>query len=66
MLDWVLNTPGLYNMVETLAQQNSIINPYSKNVSEKVGNQSLKLFNKHFPRHHKFYKLFNKKNVKVR
>ena len=34
MLDWVLNTPGLYNMVETLAQQNSMINPYSKNVSE--------------------------------
>ena len=39
--------------------------PYSKNVSTKVGNQFLKLINKHFPRHHKFYKLFNKNNVKV-
>ena len=29
--------------------------PYSKNVSKKVGNQFLKLINKHFPRHHKFY-----------
>ena len=24
----------------------------------------LKLINKHFPRHHKFYKLLNKNNVK--
>ena len=39
--------------------------PYSKNVSAKAGNQFLKLINKHFPRHHKFYKLFNKNNVKV-
>ena len=39
--------------------------PYSINVSTKVGNQFLKLINKHFPRHHKIYKLFNKNNVKV-
>ena len=39
--------------------------PCSKNVSTKVGNQFLKLINKHFPRHHKLYKLFNKNNVKV-
>ena len=39
--------------------------PYSKNVLTKVGNQFLKLINKHFPRHHKLYKLFNKNNVKV-
>ena len=39
--------------------------PYSKNVLSKVGNQFLKLINKHFPRHHKLYKLFNKNNVKV-
>ena len=38
--------------------------PYSKNVSTKVGNQFLKLINKH-TRYHKFYKLFNKSNVKV-
>ena len=39
--------------------------PYSKNVSTKVGNQFLKLINKHFPRHHKLYKLLNKNNVKA-
>ena len=38
---------------------------YSKNVLTKVGNQFLKLINKHFPRHPKLYKLFNKNNVKV-
>ena len=38
---------------------------YSKNVSTKVGNQFLKLIKKHFPRHHKFYKMFNKNNVKT-
>ena len=30
-----------------------------------MGIQFLKLFNKHFSRHHKFYKLFNKNNVKL-
>ena len=38
---------------------------YSKNVLTKVGNLFLKLINKHFPRHHKCYKLFNKNYVKV-
>ena len=37
--------------------------PYSKNVLTKVGNQFLKLINKHFPRHRKLYKLFNENNV---
>ena len=36
--------------------------PYSKNVLTKVRNGFLKLFNKHFSRHHKLYKLFNKNN----
>ena len=39
--------------------------PYSKDISTKVGNQFLKLINKHFPRDHKFYKQFKKNNVKV-
>ena len=39
--------------------------PYSKDVLTKVRNQFLKLINKHFPQNHKFYKLFNKNNVKV-
>ena len=39
--------------------------PYRNNVSTKVGNRFLKLISKHFPRHLKFYKLFNKNKVKV-
>ena len=42
-----------------------LFNP-QKNTSTKVGNQFLKLINKHFPRHHKLYKLLNKNNVKAR
>ena len=56
------------NTEEKLNRKRNIIwfnPPYSKNVATKVGNQFLKLINKHFPRHHKFYKLFNKNNVKV-
>ena len=37
----------------------------SKNASTKVGNQFLKLINKHFPWRNKFYKLLNKNKVKV-
>ena len=39
--------------------------PKSKDVSTKVGNQFLKFINKHFPRHRKFHKLFNKNNVNI-
>ena len=53
---------------ETKQRKRKLIwfNPsYGKNVSIKVGNQFLRLINKHFPLHHKFYKLFNKNNVKI-
>ena len=39
--------------------------PYSRNVQTKVAKQFLNLIDKHFPRDHKFYKLFNRNNVKV-
>ena len=39
--------------------------PYSKNVLTKVGHYFLKLLDKHFPRHHKLYKIFNRNRVKV-
>ena len=39
--------------------------PHFKNDSTKVENQFLKLINKHFPQHHKFYNLLNTNNVKV-
>ena len=39
--------------------------PYSQNVTTDVASRFLKLINRHFPRHHKYHKLFNRKNVKV-
>ena len=39
--------------------------PYNKNVMTKIGNKFLKLIDKHFPRHHKYNKLFNRNTVKV-
>ena len=38
---------------------------YSRNVVTKVGHYFLKLLDKHFPRQHKLYKIFNKNTVKV-
>ena len=59
---------SLKNPEETKQRKRKIIwfnMPCSKNVLTKDGNQFLKLINKHFPRHHKFYKLLNKNNIKV-
>ena len=39
--------------------------PYSVNLKTNVGKLFMKLINKHFPRHHKFHKLFNRNNVKL-
>ena len=39
--------------------------PYSKNVQTNVGSIFLKLIHKHFPKHHKFHRIFNKNNIKV-
>ena len=39
--------------------------PYSKNVKTNIGSTFLKLISKHFPKQHKYHKLFNKNNVKV-
>ena len=39
--------------------------PYSKNVVTKDGHYFLKLLDKHFPRHHKLHKIFNKNTLKV-
>ena len=36
--------------------------PFSSNVKTNVGKLYLTLLQKHFPRHHKYYKLFNKNN----
>ena len=39
--------------------------PFSKSVSTNVGKEFLKLIDKHFPKHNKFNKIFNRKTVKV-
>ena len=39
--------------------------PFSRTVSTNVGKQFLNLIDKHFPRNHKFRKLFNRNNIKV-
>ena len=39
--------------------------PYRVNVKTNVGKLFMKLIDKHFSRHHKFHKLFNRNNVKL-
>ena len=39
--------------------------PFSSNVKTNVGKLFSTLLQKHFPQHHKYYKLFNKNNVKI-
>ena len=39
--------------------------PYSVNVKTNVGKLFMKLIDKHFSRHHKFHKFFNRNNVKL-
>ena len=39
--------------------------PFSANVKTNLARQTLRLVDKHFPRHHRYYKLFNRKSVKV-
>ena len=39
--------------------------PYSANVKINVGKIFMRLADKHFPRHHKYYKLFNRNNIKL-
>ena len=39
--------------------------PYSANVKTNVGKIFMRLVDKHFPCHHKYYKLFNRNNIKL-
>ena len=39
--------------------------PYSVNVKTNIGRILLRLIDKHFPRHHKYRKLFNRNNIKI-
>lgn len=39
--------------------------PYSENVMTNIGQKFFKLLDKHFPRNHKFHKLFNRNSIKL-
>ena len=39
--------------------------PYSMNVQTNIGRTFLRLIEKHFPKHHRLHRIFNKNNVKV-
>ena len=39
--------------------------PDSANVKTNVGKIFMRFIDKHFPRHHKYYKLFNRNNIKL-
>ena len=39
--------------------------PYSSSVKTSIGKQFEKLIQKHFPKHHRYHKLFNKNNLKL-
>ena len=39
--------------------------PFSSNMKTSIGKIFLRLLDKHFPKHHKYYKLFNRNNVKI-
>ena len=39
--------------------------PFSSNVKTNIGKIFLQLLDKHFPNHHKYYKLFNRNYIKI-
>ena len=39
--------------------------PFSSNVKTNIGKQFMNLIKKHFPRHHKYYKIFNLNTIKL-
>ena len=39
--------------------------PYSMNVQTNIGREFLNLVSKHFPKNHRYRKIFNKNNMKV-
>ena len=51
---------------QTCKRQIIWFNPsYSANVKTNVGKIFIRLVDKHFPPHHKYYKLFNRNNIKL-
>ena len=56
------------NKLKSRARRRQVIwfnPPFSANVKTCLARQTLKLVDKHFPRHHRYSKIFNRKSVKV-
>ena len=60
--------PTSPNIITKRKRQRNILwfnPPYSKTVSTKIGKFFLQLIKKHFPKEHKFHKIFNKNSLKL-
>ena len=60
--------PTPQNLITKRKQQRNILwcnPPYSKTVKTKIGKFFLKLIKKHFPKEHKFHKIFNRNTLKL-
>ena len=56
------------NLITKRKRQRNILwfnPPYSKTVKTKIGKFFLQLIKKHFPKEHKFHKIFNKNTLKL-
>ena len=60
--------PTSPNIIAKTKRQRNILwfnPPYSKTLKTKIGKFFLQLFKKHFPKEHKFQKIFNKNTLKL-
>ena len=60
--------PTSPNIITKRKRQRNILwfnPPYSKTVKTKIGKFFLQLIKKHFPKEHKFHKIFNKNTLKL-
>ena len=60
--------PASPNLITKTKRQRNILwfnPPYSKTLKTKIGKFFLQLFKKHFPKEHKFQKIFNKNTLKL-
>ena len=60
--------PTSPNLIRKRKRQSNILwfnPPYSKTVKTKIGKFFLQLIKKHFPKEHKFHKIFNKNTLKL-
>ena len=64
----ICRDPTTPNLIMKRKQQRNILwfnQPYNKTVKTKIGKLFLQLIKKHFPKEHKFHKIFNKNTLKL-